>query len=366
MKNTGLHPRICALLFVFALFPGAPVFSWADDGNVILLDCTKSSMAAELTSKFPTVYLSRETFDAAKFSEKGEVSQADFENLIRTGLKPSKGTIRFKIGKNQEMDVYIVTSVRMDTMEQEVAPAALPIQWVSEPMTFTTSSSRESGPVTTASQPITLSILRTARFLLREQQRATSLQSSGADTASSVFGVAFKEPAALLGPVERPPAEKVYYYYRQKYKLKFENSTLTLSFEDQNGNQENVATIITGSPENWFLTAGGPLYAYNPHSNSSGGNPTGLYVGLNWTPNDIYDPDLRLLIVNILDVNTTNPASAVGLIGLGMGFPKIASFIPLSTLSVTETLAYNMSLSQFQLLTMVTYDVTDVLQLLKL
>ena len=220
--------------------------------------------------------------------------------------------------------------------------------------------------MTTASQPITLSILRTARFLLQEQQRATSLQSGGVATASSVFGVTFKEPAPLLGPVERPPAEKGYYYYRQKYKLKFENSTLALSFEDQNGNQENVATIITGSPENWFLTAGGPLYAYNPHSNSPGGNPTGLYVGLNWTPNDIYDPDLRLLIVNIMDVNTTNPASAVGLIGLGMGFPKIASFIPLSTLSVTETLAYNMSLSQFQLLTMVTYDVTDVLQLLKL
>jgi hypothetical protein len=367
LKNISLYPLSFPLPFIFAIFLGAPVFSFADDGNIIVLDCTKSSMASELTSKFPTVYLSRESFDRSKFSDKGEISKNDFDGLVRTGLKIPKGTIRFKIGKNDEVDVYIVTSIRMDTFEQAIAPAALPIQWASDPITFVTSpSSQKSGPVTTASQPITLSILRTARFLLQEQQRATSLQSGGAATASSVFGVTFKEPAPLLGPVERPPSEKGYYYYRQKYKLKFENSTLALSFEDQNGNQENVATIITGSPENWFLTAGGPLYAYNPHSNSSGGNPTGLYVGLNWTPNDIYDPDLRLLIVNIMDVNTTNPASAVGLVGLGMGFPKIASFIPLSTLSVTETLAYNMNLSQFQLLTMITYDVTDVLQLLKL
>jgi hypothetical protein len=367
LRNIGVLLCSSVVPFVFLFLFWGPSNGLADNGNIIVLDCTKSGMASELTSKFPTVYLSRKTFNASKFSEKGEVLQADFENLIRTGLKTSKGTIRFKIGKNQEMDVYIVTSVRMNTLEQEIAPAALPIQWASDPITFVaSSSSRKSGPVTTASQPITLSILRTARFLLREQQRATALQSGGTAPDSSVFGVTFKEPPPLLGPVERPPTEKVYYYYRQKYKLKFENSTLVLSFEDQNGNQENVATILTGSPENWFITAGGPLYAYNPNTNNYGGNPTGLYVGFNWTPNDIFDPDPRLLIVNLLDLNTTNPLSDIGLVGLGMGFPKMDDFIPLSTLSVTETLAYNLNSSRFQWLTMVTYDVTDILQLLKI
>jgi len=166
--------------------------------------------------------------------------------------------------------------------------------------------------------------------------------------------------------LEGPPNGTVYYYYRQSYRLKFENSTLLLSFEDQNGNQQNVATVIAGPPENWFLTAGGPVFALDLRTNASGVNPTGLYVGLNWTPNDIFDPEGRFLIVNLLDVDTTNPASAIGLVGLGMGFPMMSDFIPLSTLSVTETLAYNLGLSRFQLLTMVTYDVTDVLQFLKL
>jgi hypothetical protein len=49
-----------------------------------------------------------------------------------------------------------------------------------------------------------------------------------------------------------------------------------------------------------------------------------------------------------------------------MGFPKTSSFIPLSTLSVTEILTYNFNASKFQFLTMVNYDVTDILQLLKL
>jgi hypothetical protein len=67
-----------------------------------------------------------------------------------------------------------------------------------------------------------------------------------------------------------------------------------------------------------------------------------------------------------VDVNTSNPSSAIGLVGLGMGFPKMDSFIPLSTLSVTETLVYNLNSSNFQLLTMFNYDVTDLLQFLKL
>lgn len=364
-KNTMGFRSIC---LCFALFGGGFSHSFADDGNVIVLDCTSSGIASDLTSKFPTAYLSRKNFDASRFSENGEISRVDFEVLTRTALKTPKGTIRFKIRKNDEMDVYIVTSVRMDTLEQAVAPAAAPLQWVSDSITFVTSgASRHSGPVTTASEPITMSILKTARFLLKEQQRPTSLESGDGAKAFSIFGVTFKTAAPPKpGFNEEPGSKKVFYYYRQKYRLKFENSTISLVFEDQSGNQENVATVISGDSENWFLMAGGPLHAYNFDPSDSSGNPTGLYLGLNWTPNDIFDPEPRFLIVNILDVNTTNPASAIGLVGLGMGFPKINSFIPLSTLSVTETLAYNLGSSKFQLLTMVNYDVTDVLQLLKL
>jgi len=357
---------LCLACFVFLMGGSSPGF--ADDGNVIVLDCTNSKVATDLTSKFPIVYLSRETFDASKFSQKGEIYQADFDLLVQNGLKKPSDNIRFKIRKNDEVDVYIVTSIRMDTFEQAIAPATPSIQWLSDPITFVASSpSRASGPVTTASQPLTLSLLKTARFLLKEQQRRTSLESGGAPKASSVFGVAFKQAVLPKSELEEGLSlQKVYYYYRQKYKLKFESSTLNLSFEDQSGNQQQVATVISGPPENWFLMAGGPIYAYNFNTNSSSGNPAGLYVGLNWTPNDIYDPVPRFLIVNILDVNTSNPTSAIGLVGLGMGFPKTSGFIPLSTLSVTETLAYNLNLSQFQFLTMINYDLTDVLQLLKL
>jgi hypothetical protein len=352
----------------FALLAGGPSLGLAGDGNIVVLDCTSSGMASDLTSKFPGVYLSRRGFDASKFSEKGEITQADFEGLIRTGLKKPKGTIRFQIRKNDELDVYVVTSIRMDTFDQAIAPAAPPLEWLSDPIIFVASnSSRHSGPVTTSSRPITLSILKTARFLLKEQQRPTSLESGRDAMASSLFGVTFKGAAVpTLAPGDKPPSEKVYYYYRQKYKLKFENSLVNLSFEDQSGNQENIATVMTGPSENWFLTAGGPLLSYNPPTDDFGGNPTGLYLGLNWTPNDLFNPNARFLIVNFLDVNTSNPSSAVGLVGLGMGFPKTSSFIPLSTLSVTEVLAYNLTLSKFQFLTMVNYDVTDVLQLLKL
>ncbi len=354
-------------IICLVVLTGTPALSLADDGNIIVLDCTKSGGVPDLTSQLPTVYVARNHFDPSRFSENGEISKADFSNLARTGLKIPKVAIRFKIRKNDEVDVYIVTSVRMDTFEQATATAIAPLQWVTDPINFVTSNfSQATSPVTTTSQPITLSIVKTARFLLNEQQRPTSLESGRDAKASSVFGVTFKAATLPLGPEEKLPPKNIYYYYRQRYKLKFDNAIVSLSFQDQNGNLEDVATIITGPSDNWFLTAGGPILAYNPDTNGFGGNATGLYLGLNWTPNDIFDPNARLLIVNLLDVNTTNPTSAIGLVGLGMGFPKTSHFIPLSTLSVTEVLAYNLTLSKFQFMTMINYDVTDILQLLKL
>ena len=341
---------------------------FAGEDNIIVLDCTNSYVASDLTGKLPAVYMGCGNFDATGFAGNGEITQKDFESLVRNTLKKPRGVVRLKITKGDEVDIYIVTSIRMDTSDQAVALPDAPLQWVSDPITFVGShSSRSSGPVTTVSQPITLSILRTARFLLKEQQRPAALESGGIPKASSLFGVTFKESTqAHPHFYGNPPVEKVYYYYREKYKLKFWHSLLTLSFEDQKANLLNVETLMTGKPENWFLMAGGGLSAYNLDTDTFGNNPTGLYVGLNWTPNDIYDPDMRLLIVNLLDVNTTNPSSAIGLVGLGMGFPKMDSFIPLSTLSVTETLVYNLNSSNFQLLTMFNYDVTDLLQFLKL
>jgi hypothetical protein len=341
---------------------------FAGDGNVVVLDCTNALIASDLTSKFPTVYLSREKFDASKFTQNGEIDQVEFETLTRTELKRTQRSIRFLARKNDPLEVYIVTSIRMDTVEQIIAPTAASLQWLSDPIIFVASKpSGHSGPVTTQSMPITLSMVKTARFLLKEEQRPTSLESGRDAKASSVFGVTFKGAMETKRDSnDQPRPKKVYYYYRQKYKLKFENSTVNLSFEDQSGNLENVATVLTGASDNWFLTAGTPIFAYDPNTSDFGGTPMGLYLGLNWTPNDIFDPYARFLIINFLDVNTSNPTSAIGLIGLGMGFPKTSSFIPLSTLSVTEILTYNFNASKFQFLTMVNYDVTDILQLLKL
>jgi hypothetical protein len=353
---------------LLGLWIGSPGFALAFEENILVLDCTNSAVASDLTSKSPTVYLSEKGFDPTRFTPGGVITQTDFTTLTQSGLKKPKGTLRLKIKKNDEVDIYIVTSTRMDTLDQAIAPAAAPLQWLSDPIVFVASkSSNASGPVTTVSQPITLSILKTARFLLKEMQRPAALESGGIPKTSSLFGVTFKEAVLPTpNPGEKPIGEKVYYYYRQKYKLKYEHSLLTLSFEDQNGNQQNVETVMTGVSENWFLMAGGPLAAFNFDTNDFGNNPGGLYLGLNWTPNDIFDPEPRLLIVNLLDVDTTNPAAAIGLVGLGMGFPKMDSFIPLSTLTVTETLVYNLGLSKFQLLTMFNYDVTDLLQFLKL
>jgi len=352
----------------FVLGIGAPRPGRADVQNVLVLDCTNSLVASDLTSKSSTVYLSDQGFDPSKFSPGGEIAQADFTALTKNGLKKPKGTVRLKIKKNDEIDVYIVTSIRMDTLDEAVALPDAPLQWLSDPITFVAAhSSSASGPVTTVSQPIKLTILRTARFLLKEQQRPAALESGGIPKSSSLFGVTFKEAAIPKTlPAGKQSGERVYYFYREKYKMKYEHSLLTLSFEDQSGNQQNVETVMTGITENWFLMAGGPLAAFNFDTNDFGNNPSGLYVGLNWTPNDIFDPDMRFLIVNLLDVNTTNPSSAIGLVGLGMGFPKMNDFIPLSTLSITETLVYNLNLSKFQLLTMFNYDVTDLLQFLKI
>ena len=367
-RNAGKTTVIIGFLLVAVFGWGGVAQGLAEEGNVIVLDCTSSAVASDLTSKLPAVYLAHKPFDLTKFTEAGEISKADFSGLLRTELKPPRGTIRFEAGKNEEVDIFIVTSIRMDTFEQAAALAAPPLQWVSDPITFMTSiASRKAGVAMTASQPLTLSIKKTARFLLKEQQRPTSLESGRYANASSVFGVTFKVPGSSEPRrVEQSPSDEVYYFYRQRYKLKFENSIVSLSFEDQSGNQANVATVLTGASDNWFLTAGSPIFAYNRETNDFNGNPTGLYLGLNWTLNDLFDPNARFLIVNLLDVNTSNPTSAIGLVGLGMGFPKTSKFIPLSTLSVTEVLAYNLNLSKFQFLTMINYDVTDVLQLLKL
>jgi hypothetical protein len=345
---------------------GRPGTGLANESSVIVLDCTHAQTISDLTGKFPTVYLARRNFDPSKFDPSGEITQVDFEVLTRTALRLHQGTIRSKIAKNEELVVYIVTSVRMNAFEQDAAPANESPQWLSDPIVFVAPNpGGRSKPVTTASRPITLSVVKTARFLLREEERPTALESGREEKASSVFGVTFKA-ATVHGPGLDGLSRKVHYFYRQKYRLKFKNGTINLSFEDQSGNRENVATILSGPPDHWFLTAGGPLLAYDPNTAVFGGNPTGLYVGLNWTVNDIFDPEPRFLIVNFLDVNTSNPASAFGLIGLGIGLPKTNGFIPFSTLSVTEILTYNFDLSKFQFLTMLNYDVTDILQLVKL
>ncbi len=265
-----------------------------------------------------------------KLSEQGEIPQADFADLTRTAFKTPKETMRFKAGKNDEIEVYIVTSSPMDTFEQAEASAVPQIQWVSDPITFVASNSpRYSGPVTTSSQPITLSIQKTARLLLKEQQRPTALESGNSPKASAIFGVVFRDASPPLGPEEQPPSQKVYYYYREKYKLKFNSGILNLSFEDQSANQLNVATAITGPSENWFLMAGGPVYAYNFDTKNFGDNPTGLYVGLNWTPNDIFDPDPRYPHREYPGHQHQQPRVRHRIGGVGDGVPENKQFHPL-------------------------------------
>lgn len=239
---------------------GAAGSAPAGEGNVLVLDCTDSTAAADLTGKLPAVYLGNGDFDASGFTANGEINQTDFKSLIQTKLQKPKGMVRLKITKGDEVDIYVVTSIRMDTSDQAVALPNAPLQWFTDPISFvSTPPTRSSGPVTTVSQPLTLSILRTARFLLKEQQRPSALESGGIAKASSLFGVTFKVSAPVTAFYCIYPApQKVYYYYRERYKLKFENSVLTLSFEDQKANQLNVETLMTGKSENWFLMAGGP------------------------------------------------------------------------------------------------------------
>ena len=188
-------------VILVAVFLGITDFSSASDGNILVLDCTHSGTAPDLTSQLPIVYVENKNFDPSPFSGDGEISKDDFSKLSRTGLKTSKAAIRFKIQKNEEVDVYIVTSVRMDTFEQATAGATAPLQWVTDPVNFVTSNfSGTSGPVTTTSQPVTLSIMKTARFLLKEQQRPTSLESGRDTKASSVFGVTFEAAGPSAWP----------------------------------------------------------------------------------------------------------------------------------------------------------------------
>ncbi|HTC20334.1 MAG TPA: hypothetical protein VK859_05785, partial [bacterium] len=258
MMIKRIPPGICFMWLILVIL--VPHCGYASDVKVILLDCTQSGPVAGLTGKVPKVYLSRKSFDPMKFSDNGEITPADFAGLIRTDLAPPKETIRFKTRKNEEIQVYIVTSTPMDIFEQPEAPAAPSLQWVSSPISFVTSNSpQSSGPVTASSQPITLSILKTARLLLKEQERPSSLESGNSPKPFALFGIIFTDTPPPLGPVERPPSQKTYYYYRLKYKLKFDSGILNLSFEDQNGNQQNVASIVSGPPENWFLMAGGPV-----------------------------------------------------------------------------------------------------------
>src|SRR5579859_1917132 len=150
MKTTTLGS---CLLLCSVLFAGYPTLGFASDRSIIVLDCTNSAVASELTSKFPVVYLADKGFDPSGFSEKGEITSADLAVLTRMGLKTPKGTIRFEIKKNDTMDVFVVTSVRMDTFDQAIATAAPPLQWVSDPIDFVTSNPmRSAGPVTTSSK----------------------------------------------------------------------------------------------------------------------------------------------------------------------------------------------------------------------
>src|SRR5580693_4855778 len=121
----AIRRTLSGLCFTWlALAAGVPLPGYASNIKVILLDCTQSGPVAGLTGKVPKVYLSRKSFDPTKFSDSGEITPVDFTGLIRTALAPPKETIRFKTRKNEEIQVYIVTSTRMDIFEQPEAPAA--------------------------------------------------------------------------------------------------------------------------------------------------------------------------------------------------------------------------------------------------
>jgi hypothetical protein len=51
-------------LVILAFCMGGPGLGFAGDWNVIVLDCTSSGAASDLTSKFPAVYLSNKNFEA--------------------------------------------------------------------------------------------------------------------------------------------------------------------------------------------------------------------------------------------------------------------------------------------------------------
>lgn len=335
----------------------------AADPSVLILDCRESKVPQDFTSQAPAVYLPTKDFDAPQSFRNGEVGSNRFDKWTRTVLKKANEQIRLRARKNEEINVYIVTAVPMVVFQQaEGAPIPSP-QLVAEPLVFKVPPrASPSQPVTVESQPLTISYLPTARFTIQEQRRQGELEAGNYSTESYQTGVLFKAPTETK-PESDP---KVCRYYLVKYKLKCQNARVKLFFMDPFGNQQQVTTLLTGPSQNWFLTAGGSLFSADLEPGDATGNPLGLYLGLNWSPQDIDDPGPRWFMANFLDVNTTNPASGIGLAGVGVGFPKMNNFIPLSTLAVTETLFYNFNSSRFQLLTLVTYDVSDIFQFLKL
>jgi hypothetical protein len=356
----GPKAALAGLLF-FLLEAGG---LWAADPSVLVLDCRQSKVPQDFTSQAPTVYLPGKDFDASQSFRNGEISPGRFDKWVKSGWKKAGGQVRLRTRKGDEIDVYIVTSVPMMVFQQpQGAPIPSP-QLVTQPLIFTVPP--RSGPsqaLTVESQPLTISYLPTARFIIQEKRRQGELEAGNFSEESYQTGVLFKPAAGDKGEAGN---ERVCYFYAVKYPLKCDNGIVRLSFSDPIGNQQQVASLLTGPSQNWFLTAGGPLYSLNLNPNDTTGNPVGLYVGLNWSPKEIDDPSPRWFIANFLDVNTTNPSAGLGLVGVGIGFPKIGNFIPLSTLSVTETLFFNFNSSQFQLLTLATYDVSDIFQFLKL
>ncbi len=357
LRLDGTIKRVFLVLQI--MFVGGLKSLFAAPPQVMVLDCTNSMVPSDLTSKSSVVYLPNHHFDGSTFEEDGTISKVNFNNLLKTGLKKSKGQIRFFSRKNDEIDVYVVTSIPVKTTAQMLdSSVPPPVLMVSGPLTLALPAPQGKEKAIAVSQPVTLSILQTARFLLEERKRPTSLEAGHSEVVSNFLGVSFKAiPASDID------GNDFYYYHLEKYKLKSDSGTLKLSFQNQNGDQQNITTVITGPSENWFLMAGGPIHSYTFGPNDFDNNPAGLYLSLNWSIHDIYDPSPRWLIVNLLDINTTNPTQAIGLVGLGVGFPKMNEFVPLSTLALTGSLFYNLDFSQFQFVLMINYDLGDIFQI---
>src|SRR5579859_4928157 len=180
-NSIHFKPVIMACLVLLGAWKGT---GWAEPDHVLVLDCTNSSVPSDLTSKSSTVFLPVNHFDDSAFGPRGEITQVDFNGLTRTALKKPKGSIRFFTHKNEEVEVYIVTSIPVETTEQQLeSPVLPPVLLVSGPLTMNIAYPEEGGhPKTAFSQPITISTLQTVRFLLEEQKRPTALESGHSET----------------------------------------------------------------------------------------------------------------------------------------------------------------------------------------